>query len=296
MRLPLDRHLCEAVTGLSQPLAHPGLVANLAIGQSTQVSQRVKANVFYRGLVFHKHVHIGDTLRTTTEIVGLRQNTAKPGRDATGVAALEIVVRDQSDEIVLRFWRCPMIPCRDATIDTGHTDTFDSIPLRLTKDQLENAVPKGWNIAARSARSWVSNGLELTAGHHYDIPARDTITAAPELARMTLNMAFAHTDAGASFLGRRLVYGGHTISMALAQVTRVLPGIYTVLGWDSCDHLAPVLEQDILSTRLTIGESFSTGPFTVRALQAESFVEREQPEQVEHQKVLDWKFYVLSEE
>src|SRR5690349_25071323 len=52
MRLPLDAELSAAVTGGA--LAHPALVCDVAIGQSTLVTQRVMANLFYRGLVFHR--------------------------------------------------------------------------------------------------------------------------------------------------------------------------------------------------------------------------------------------------
>jgi acyl dehydratase len=53
------------VTGRS-PIAHPALVWDVAIGQSTVVTHRVKANLFYRGLAFHRYPVLGDTLRTVT--------------------------------------------------------------------------------------------------------------------------------------------------------------------------------------------------------------------------------------
>src|SRR5262249_5780476 len=71
MRLALDTDLCAAVTGAPGPLAHPALVCDVAIGQSTLVTQRVKANLFYRGLTFHRFPAIGDTIYTRTEVVGL---------------------------------------------------------------------------------------------------------------------------------------------------------------------------------------------------------------------------------
>ena len=52
------------VTGTSQALAHPNLVCDVAIGQSTGPTQRVRGNLFYRGLVLLRPVFIGDTLRT----------------------------------------------------------------------------------------------------------------------------------------------------------------------------------------------------------------------------------------
>ena len=86
LRLPLDAELSHVVTGATSPLAHPGLVCDVAIGQSTLATQRVKANLFYRGLAFFRFPVLGDTLFTRTEVVGLKQNSAKPGRAPTGHA------------------------------------------------------------------------------------------------------------------------------------------------------------------------------------------------------------------
>ena len=93
---------------------------------------------------------------------------------------------------------------------------------------------------------------ELAAGTTYEVEGRDTITAAPELARLTLNVARAHTDAGGSPHGRRLVYGGHTISVAAAHLSRALPAIATIVAWRGCDHLGPVFEGDVLSTTIEV--------------------------------------------
>ena len=74
LRLPLDRHASARITGVEAALAHPLLAINVAIGQSTWASQRVKANLFYRGLLLQRPVFIGDTLYTRTRVVALRQN------------------------------------------------------------------------------------------------------------------------------------------------------------------------------------------------------------------------------
>ncbi len=92
-------------------MAHPALVCDVAIGQSTLATQRVKANLFYRGLTFYRYPVIGgDSLFTRTEVVGLRQNTAKPGRAPTGLAALRMTTIDQVGRLVLDFYRCAMLP------------------------------------------------------------------------------------------------------------------------------------------------------------------------------------------
>jgi hypothetical protein len=50
----------------------------------------------------------------------------------------------------------------------------------------------------------------------------------------------------------RLVYGGHTIGLALHQATRALPGLVTVVGWHGCDHLGPVREGDTLTSSVEV--------------------------------------------
>ena len=78
----------------------------------------------------------------------------------------------------------------------------------------------------------------------------DVVSSAPELARLTLNIAATHHDSRVG--GQRLVYGGHTIGLALAQASRLLPNLVTVLGWESCDHTGPVHEGDTLYSELHV--------------------------------------------
>jgi acyl dehydratase len=252
LRLPLDAGLSEAVTGRAEPLAHPMLVCNLAIGQTTAVSQRVRANLFYRGLVLLRPVHVGDTLRTTTEVVALKQNRRRPDRPSTGLAALRMRVADQRGEPVLDFYRCPMLPLRDPEADTGHADDFDAIPAEIDPEALAQAVPAGWRFDAFRDRVPGARDPFPAPGAVYEIEGRDTVTCAPELARLTLNLAQTHTDAGVGTFGRRLVYGGHTIAVAAAHVVRALPNLVTHLAWRSCDHTGPVFEEDILRTEVEV--------------------------------------------
>lgn len=256
LRLPLDATLSAAVTGRAEPLAHPTLVCNVAIGQTTAPSQRVRGNLFYRGMVLRRPVHVGDTLRTTTEVVALKQNRKRPDRPATGLAVLRMRVTDQEDRTVLDAWRCPMLPLRDPEADTGHADSFDAIPSELDPADVAAAVPGDWDLHAFRQRH---PAAEFEADTAYTIAARDTVTAAPELARATLNLAQTHTDAGASVYGRRLVYGGHTIALAGAQMVRALPNLVTILAWRRCDHLAPVFEEDLIASTVEVEAATTHG-------------------------------------
>jgi 2-methylfumaryl-CoA hydratase len=292
LRLPLDAELSRAVTGEDPTLANPNLVCNVAIGQTTVPSGRVIGNLFYRGLVLQRPVHIGDTLRTTTTIAALRQNRPKPGRPATGLAVFEMHVENQRGETVLHFWRCPMLPCRDPAADTGHADSFDAVASELDLERVRQAVPSHWNLARFRDRLPGMHFADVPDGATFAIEARDTVTLAPEIARLTLNVAAAHTDAGASAHGRRLVYGGHTISLAASQVSRALPNLLTFVAWRSCDHTAPVFEGDILRSELRIEAKH---PLPDRGglldLRVQVHAERapDAPQAGEEVQVLDWR-------
>jgi len=292
LRLPLDHSMSARITGNSAPLCHPLLAVNIAIGQSTWASQRVKANLFYRGLVLRRPVFLGDTLYTRTRVVGLRQNKPQPGRAATGIVALEMTTTNQRGETVLHFWRCPMIPCRDPQASSAHADVLEQIGKAITLEDVTEAIPRAWSLAATSEWSG-RKAADLVPGQRFLIDARDTITSAPELVRLSLNMAMAHTDSRLSYLGERLVFGGHTIFMGFAQLTRALPNLLGVLAWESCDHVAPVVENDRLRTEFTVTDvrpqADKDGGGALLRIEAECFASRGTPEQ--ESRVLDWKFW-----
>jgi acyl dehydratase len=228
-------------------LAAPNLAWDVAIGQSTVVTHTVVANLFYRGVVFRRAPRLGDSLRTVTEVVGLRQNSRRPGRPATGLAALRITTEDQYGRPVLDFWRCAMLPLRDAALDTGHADDVTGIGPASEPD-FAGAIAR-WDLDAYRAARPGPHFADLCPGVTYEVAGGDVVSSAPELARLTGNVARVHHDAGRS---GRLVYGGHTIGLALHQAVRALPDLLTVVGWHGCDHLAAVREGDTLTSTVTV--------------------------------------------
>ena len=116
----------------------------------------------------------------------------------------------------------------------------------------------------------------------------DVVSNAPELARLTLNIAAVHHDSRIS--GQRLVYGGHTIGLALAQACRLLPNIATVLGWESYDHTGPVHEGDTLQSELRVEAAEALpdggGILWLRSLVNAVTADGDRP-------VLDWRFSAL---
>jgi acyl dehydratase len=249
LALATDHELCRQVTG-GGPVASPGLVWDVAIGQSTLVTQHVKANLFYRGLAFHRSPRLGDTLRTSTRVEGLRQNKPREGRAPTGLAALRITTVDQENRQVLDFWRCAMLPLRDQGAHTGHDDDLAQIGQGASLASL-TALVSEWRLDRFAQIASGPRLARLRAGQSWPVAGGDVVSSAPELARLTMNVAMVHHDLAAAG-GQRLVYGGHAIGLALAQAARSLPSIVTVAAWHGCDHLGPVHEGDTLRSTLSV--------------------------------------------
>src|SRR5699024_7659982 len=158
---------------------------DLAIGQSTLATHHVKANLFYRGLKFHRHPHLGDTLATRTEVVGLRENSAKPGRAPTGLAALRVLCADQDGNTVLDFYRCAMLPLSPGADENRirHADDLSAIGPATEKSHTEASysVPEGWDLAAYRDR--VPGPHAIPSAGTVLRSSGDVVSSAPELAR-----------------------------------------------------------------------------------------------------------------
>lgn len=237
-RLALDHELATSVAG--GPLVSPALVCDIAIGQSTVATQHVKANLFYRGLVFRRHPLIGDTLHTTTTIDALKENARRDQREPTGLVLLRIRTVDQLGREILDFRRCAMVLLSPAALPTSFADDMETVDA-VAEQPADLSSLADWNLE----RLGVSEHGARAAGEILNVVGGDVVSSAPELARLTGNLARVHHDAGAAG-GQRLVYGGHTIGLALHHVNQALPELVAVLGWRSAQHVAPVYEGDVL--------------------------------------------------
>jgi acyl dehydratase len=282
LRLALDAELSRRITGA--PIAHPGLVWDVAIGQSTLLTGRVIANLFYRGFMFHRFPSIGDTLYTTTEVVALRQNRARPGRAATGLVVLRIRTRDQHGEEVLDFSRCAMLPLRNPEGQTSHNADLDQIPSELDRAALLASFAT-WRLDQFREALPGPHFADMAVGTTWEVAGGDVVSSAPELARLILNLAMVHHDSAASG-GRRLVYGGHTIGLAAAQAARALPNLVTIVAWHSCDHLAPVREGDTLRSSIELEQTEALASGGLVHLRSRVRADREGGAE----DVLDWRF------
>lgn len=246
VRLSRDHHLAQKVAG--RTLVSPALAWDVSIGQSTTATHHVKANLFYRGLWFHRLPSIGDTLSTTTTVEALKQNSTKPGRPRTGLAVLHIRTADQHGRVLLDYRRCAMLPLAEGADDTAHSDDIGGAQ-HLPVDEL--TLPSAdWDLTPFAVGT-EGHLSDLTVGRVWQVDGADVVTSAPELARLTGNIAKVHHDRAAAG-GERLVYGGHTIGIAMHHLTRALPHVVTVAGWHGCDHLGPLHEGDALRSMVEV--------------------------------------------
>lgn len=286
-RLPmaLDAEVSAAVTGRPGRLASPGLVMQLSIGQSTTISRRAIANLFYRDVHLVRPVFIGESVATVVHVAALADGSHQEGRVRRGKVLVDIVTT-AAGEPAVRYQRCPMLPQEDQAGAPGHRDDLgEGRPLDLAAYAAH--VPGGWDFAP------LGPPTEWAVGETIEDPMRDVIDGATGMVRLTHNLAMIHRDAERSPYPVRLVYGGHVVGLAQASLSRVLPGMATVLGWHGCDHTGPAFEGDLLSFRHTLLGVAPAGGGRAFAVQVEGFAHRgagdaggESPP--EGTKVLDW--------
>jgi citrate lyase beta subunit/acyl dehydratase len=284
-RLALDAPLCREVTGQDAPLAHPLLVCDVAIGQSTEPSGRVLGNLFYRGLAA-RPVHLGATLRTTTTVLAKRRT-----RQARGLVLLHVTALDADGEPVVDYYRCPLLPAREEDgKETG--DDVQAIAEQAAVRDARSLVPAHWRLEPLRREPLGPLFAALRAGQAWALEAGETVGCAPELARLSLNLAMTHTDPTTGARGRRLVYGGHVIGVAAAHLTRVLPDLATILAWRSCDHLGPTFEGDVLRSRIALErlEPLDDGGLVDARIEVSAQAPREDDAP---RPVLDWRLTAL---
>ena len=276
-RLPMvmDPAVCEAVTGRRQRLASPALVMHLSVGHSTTLSRRVIANLFYRDLRFSRPVFIGQSLATTVTVAALADSRPRPGRPHRGKVLVDIVTTADSEPAVT-YQRAPLLP-QAGDEQPGHDGDLGTTP-PLDLSSYVGLVSAHWDFAP------LGPGTDWQPGTTVADPARDVVDNALALVRLTNNLAMAHRDVRESPYPQRLLYGGHVVGLAQASLSRVLPGMATVVGWHSCDHTGPAFEGDQVSFRHTLLDVMPAGGGRAFAVQVEGFAHRV----ADPDKILDW--------
>ena len=239
-----DTNRYRASTGHAGTLANPGLVMQYSIGQTTMATRQAIANLYYRSVRVLHPVELGQTLSTVTTVLGLKDSAPK-GDQLRGKVWLGITT-SADDGPVIEYERCALVRGRGSS-QPGHDSEIPgpSDPSPLT--DLARLVPP-WNLEQLPGTTWPLDEVRVD-------PLRDHVDLAAPLARLTFNQAAVHRDHTLTATGQRLVYGGHVQGLAQASLTRMLPGLATIVAWDGCDHIGPAYENDLIEFRHRLVES-----------------------------------------
>lgn len=246
--LAADGRRYRTVSGSTGALANPALALQYSIGQTTMATRQAIANLYYRSVRVLRPVELGDTLTTVTTVLGLKDSAPK-GDQYRGKVWLGITT-SSDDGPVIEYERCALIRGRTTELP-GHDDDIPGPSDPLPLDGLLGAVPD-WDLSTLPATEWALGDTLVD-------PLRDHIDLAAPLARLTFNQAAVHRDHTLTANGRRLVYGGHVQGLAQGSLTRMLPGLATVVAWDGCDHIGPAFEGDLIEFRHTPLERIAAG-------------------------------------
>jgi 2-methylfumaryl-CoA hydratase len=230
----VDGRVFKAMGGAGS-MVNPGLVMQYAVGQTTGATRRAIANLYYRTVRIHRPVTVGETLSTESIVLGLSDASAKDGQ-ARGKVWLSMKSKTDAG-LIVSFERCALLPCRGEA--PGHRSEIPGPAEHSALDSYVHELPT-WNLSGLTRTAW-------EVGERREDAMRDHVDMAAPLARMTFNQAVVHRDHTRPANGMRLVYGGHVQALAQASLTRLLPGMATVLGWDGCDHLGPAYEGDLFA-------------------------------------------------
>jgi 2-methylfumaryl-CoA hydratase len=225
------------------------LVFHMVFGQSVpDVSHHATANLGYADVRFLRPVYPGDTLVAESEVIGLREVSS----GEAGVVYVRTRGTSQKGQEVLSFVRWVMVPKRERTAAVG-VNRVPALPAVVTPERLP--VPECMNLQRLPDLAWaIGNAAwwdDYIPGERIDHPDAMTIEEADHVAatRLYHNTAQVHFDAYAAKEGRfgkRIVYGGHVISVAMALAQNGLGAALRIAAWNGGAHVAPTFAGDTL--------------------------------------------------
>ena len=233
--------------GLPQAPVDDLLLFHLVFGKTVpDISLNAIANLGYAAGRFLRPVYPGDSLRAVSEVIGLKENS--DGK--TGNVYVRSVGSNQRDETVLEYVRWVMVRKRNPD-SAAFEPVVPELPRAVAPEDLE--VPAGLDLSGYDAALAGSQYYweDYEAGEKIDhvdamtIEESDHMTAA-RLYQNTAKVHFnQHTEKEGRF-GRRIVYGGHIISLARCFSFNGLGNAFKVAAINGGRHVAPSFAGDTI--------------------------------------------------
>ncbi|MEO6629631.1 MAG: MaoC family dehydratase [Aquihabitans sp.] len=215
---------------------------HIAFGKTVpDVSLNAVANLGYAELRFHRPVRPGDTLRTQSEVIGLKENS----NAKTGVVYVRSTATNQYNDVAIDWARWVMVHKRDHSAPAPEA-TIPALAASVSADDL--IVPDGldfshYDFAAAGEPHRVS---DYEVGEKIDHVDGVTLTDPEHMmaTRLWQNTAKVHFNTEARPDGVRLIYGGHIISMARALSFNGLANAQLIAAVNAGAHTAPAFAGD----------------------------------------------------
>ncbi|EDM73366.1 hypothetical protein RAZWK3B_04060 [Roseobacter sp. AzwK-3b] len=227
------------------------------------VSLNALANLGYAEGRWLRPVWPGDTLCSTSEVIGLKQNS----NGKSGVVWVRTRGENQHGETVMEYVRWVMVRKRDAAAAAPEPVIPDLKPALAATDLV---VPEGLDFSgydfalAGEAHRWG----DYQPGEMIDHVDGVTVEEAEHMmaTRLWQNTAKVHFDATLREDGRRLIYGGHVISMARALSFNGLANAQMIVGLNAGAHANPCYSGDTIRAWTEVLERAETPAPGVGAL------------------------------
>ncbi|MBV8977634.1 MAG: MaoC family dehydratase [Alphaproteobacteria bacterium] len=221
------------------------LVFHMVFGMSvSDISLNAIANLGYAQIRFGKPLYPGATLSAFSEVVGLKENS--DGK--TGIVYVRTEGLDAMEDEVISLIRWVMVRKRGA--DAGAQATvpqFEAVvaPATLVAPATADlkAVPRetgsasGWDDYAIGERIDHIDGTTVEEAEH---------AMATRLYHNTARVHFNQFAEKQGRFGKRIVYGGHVISMARALSYNGLANAWLIAAINGGRHVNPVFAGDTI--------------------------------------------------
>lgn len=253
-----------ASVGLDPHPVEELIAFHIAFGKTVpDVSLNAVANLGYAELRFRQPVVPGDTLSTSSEVIGLKENS----NGKSGVVYVRSTAVNQRGDVALEWARWVMVHKRDPEAPAPET----VIPeLASVVDPATLAIPAGLDFssydfaAAGESHRWDDYAVGEKIDHVDGVTLTDT---EHQLAtRLWQNTAKVHFNVEARPDGNRLIYGGHIISMARALSYNGLANAQVIAGINAGAHTSPAFAGDTVYAWSEVLDKSDTSTSSVGAL------------------------------
>jgi 2-methylfumaryl-CoA hydratase len=209
------------------------------------VSLNAIANLGYADGRFLKSVYPGDTLSAVSDVIGLKENSNRQ----SGVVYVRSKGFNQNGEIVVDYVRWVMVRKRDPEAPAPEP-VVPNLAAAVAVETLGAACPPidrgAYDLALAGSRHlWGDYAVGERIDHVDGVTVEEAEhQIATRLFQNTAKVHFNQFSEGKGRFGRRLIYGGHVISLARSLSFNGLANAFHIAAINAGRHAAPLFAGD----------------------------------------------------